>query len=66
MQRTLLIIGALVFLVGLAWPWLSTLPLGRLPGYIVVKRENCSVYLPLATALIISVIRTVQSCRAIV
>ncbi len=56
MQRTLLIIGGLIFIIGLAWPWLSALPLGRLPGDIVVKRENFSFYFPLTTVALISVI----------
>jgi hypothetical protein len=41
--------------VGIAWPWLSKLPLGRLPGDIVVERENFRFYFPLATGLLVSV-----------
>ena len=40
MQRLLIILGVLIALAGLAWPWLSKLPLGRLPGDIVVDRPG--------------------------
>ncbi len=56
MQKFLLITGGLVLLIGLAWPWLSALPLGRLPGDIIVKRENFTFYFPLTTMIIISVL----------
>jgi hypothetical protein len=37
-------------------PVISKLGLGRLPGDIVIERENFRLYVPLATSLIISVI----------
>ncbi len=40
MQKALIIAGVLILAVGLLWPWLGKLPLGRLPGDIVVEREN--------------------------
>lgn len=56
MSRILIIAGVLLVLVGLAWPWLSKLGLGRLPGDIVVQREGFSLYFPIVTSLILSVI----------
>jgi hypothetical protein len=56
MQKTLIIIGTVVIVLGLAWPWVSTLPLGRLPGDIVVERENFTFYFPITTMIIISLI----------
>ena len=41
-------------LAGLLWPWLSRLGLGRLPGDIVIERDHFRLYIPLATALLIS------------
>jgi hypothetical protein len=38
------------------WPVLSKLPLGRLPGDIVVRRENFSFYFPLTTSIVISLL----------
>ncbi len=56
MQRLLIILGLLLLLAGLVWPWLSKLPFGRLPGDIVIERENFTVYFPLMTGLVVSVI----------
>ena len=58
MQRVLIAIGAIFLIIGLLWPWLSRLGLGRLPGDIQFKRGNFSFYFPLATCLIISVVLT--------
>jgi len=58
MQRTLIIIGVVLVLIGLTWPWLSSLGLGRLPGDIVVERENFRFYFPLTTCVVISAIIT--------
>ncbi len=54
MQRLLILLGLLLLLVGLAWPWLSKLPFGRLPGDITIERENFSFYFPLTTGLLVS------------
>jgi len=56
MSRTLIIFGLLLVATGLLWPFLSKLGLGRLPGDIVVERENFTFYLPLGTCLLISVL----------
>ena len=56
MQRTLIIVGALLLLAGLLWPWLAKLPLGRLPGDIVVERDHFRFYFPLTTALLLSLV----------
>jgi uncharacterized protein HemY len=54
MQKCLIIIGLTILAIGLAWPWLSTLPLGRLPGDIVIERDNFKLYFPITTMIIIS------------
>jgi len=56
MQKTLIVIGAVVLVVGLAWPWISALPFGRLPGDIVIKRDNVTFYFPLTSMILISVL----------
>jgi hypothetical protein len=55
MQRTLIVVGAAVLLVGLLWPWLSKLGLGRLPGDIRVETENGVFYFPITTCIVISI-----------
>jgi hypothetical protein len=54
MQRILIIVGLIIALIGLGWPWLSKLPLGRLPGDIRVERPGFSFYFPLMTSIIVS------------
>jgi len=58
-SRTLIIIGLIVVAVGVFWPWLSKLPLGRLPGDIVVERENFRFYFPITSMIIVSVVVSV-------
>jgi len=58
MQCTLVVIGIAIVAIGLAWPWLSKLPIGRLPGDILVERPGFRFYFPLATSLIISALVT--------
>lgn len=59
MQRALIVIGLVLLAIGLAWPWLSRLPFGRLPGDFSIERENFSFYFPLATSIVISIVVSV-------
>lgn len=54
--RFLIVLGAILILIGLAMPWLGKLGLGRLPGDIVIERENFSFYFPIMTSLLVSLI----------
>ncbi|WP_344799275.1 DUF2905 domain-containing protein [Litoribacillus peritrichatus] len=56
MQKVLIILGLVFLTIGIAWPWLSSIPLGRLPGDIVIQRDNFTFYFPLMTMIIISVV----------
>jgi Protein of unknown function (DUF2905) len=56
MQRALIIIGLAIAAVGLFWPWLSRLGLGRLPGDIRIETENGVFYFPLVTCIVISIV----------
>lgn len=58
MQQLLITLGILLLVLGLLWPWLSQLPLGRMPGDIHIERKNFSFYFPLMTGLLISVVLT--------
>ena len=46
MVRWLVAIGLVLVLIGLLWPLLSKLGLGRLPGDIVIERGNVRFYFP--------------------
>jgi len=56
MQRALIIIGATLILIGLVWPWIARLGLGRLPGDIRIETEGGGFYFPIVTCLVISVV----------
>ena len=56
MQRLLIGIGLALVLAGIAWPLLSRIGLGRLPGDIMIQRGSTSFYFPLVTCIIISVV----------
>jgi hypothetical protein len=55
-QRLLIGLGLLILVIGLLWPVLGKIGLGRLPGDIVVEREGGSFYFPIVTCLIISAV----------
>ncbi|MET4624249.1 hypothetical protein ABIB83_001260 [Bradyrhizobium sp. I1.8.5] len=59
MARVLIVLGLVILVAGLLWPYLSQLGLGRLPGDIVIERENMTLYFPLATCLLISLLLSV-------
>jgi len=56
MQRALIGVGLALLLIGLAWPWLSRLPLGHLPGDIVIARPGMRFYFPITTMIVLSVV----------
>jgi hypothetical protein len=59
MQKTLIIVGLIVIVVGLLWPWLGRLPLGRLPGDIIINKPHLKVYIPITSMIVISIIASV-------
>jgi len=56
MQRLLIGFGLALVLAGIAWPLLSRIGLGRLPGDIMIQRGSSSFYFPLATCIVISIV----------
>lgn len=56
--KILMIIGALIFFIGLIFNF-KFLGFGKLPGDIIIKRENFTFYFPLASSLIISIILSI-------
>jgi len=55
-SRILVGAGVLLIAIGLLWPVIARLGLGRLPGDIVIEREGVRIYIPLVTGLILSAI----------
>ena len=59
MNRTLILIGLCCIIAGLLWPWLRALPFGRLPGDIVIVRDNVRLFFPMTTCIVISVVLSI-------
>ncbi len=56
MGRLLIIIGLAIAAVGVAWPWIGRLGLGRLPGDIYIQNQHGSFYFPIVTGIVISLV----------
>lgn len=56
MAKWLITIGVVCVVLGLFWPLLTKLGLGRLPGDIAVKKEGFSFYFPVATSIVVSIV----------
>ena len=55
----LIVVGIVIALIGLAWLVTPSIPwLGKLPGDIVIERENFRFYFPLATCVLLSLLLT--------
>ena len=57
-QRILISLGVGLVVIGLLWPYLAKLGLGKLPGDIVIRRDNFNFYFPITTCILISVVLT--------
>jgi Protein of unknown function (DUF2905) len=54
MQRWLIGTGIFLVLLGLLWPYLGQIGLGRLPGDIVIERDHVRFYFPIVTCVVVS------------
>jgi hypothetical protein len=54
MQRVLIVAGLAILVVGLAWPLLARIGIGRLPGDILIRRGGFTLYVPIVTCLVVS------------
>lgn len=58
--KILIIIGIILIVIGLFWQFGGKFfPVGRLPGDIVIERENFRFYFPIVTSIILSIILSV-------
>ncbi|MCM8762395.1 MAG: DUF2905 domain-containing protein [Candidatus Omnitrophica bacterium] len=58
LAKFLLIAGIFLIIISVLLEKGIKIPFGRLPGDIMIKKENFSFYFPLATSIIISIILT--------
>lgn len=59
MQKLFITLGAVLLLVGILWPFIGKIPLGRLPGDIIINRPGLKFFFPVTTMVIISLILSV-------
>lgn len=61
MGKLLIIVGGMIVVVGvgLMVAGRANIPLGRLPGDFVYRGKNTTVYFPLGTSILISVVLSV-------
>lgn len=55
-QKILILSGIAILIIGILWPWISKLPIGKLPGDIVVDEPNFKMYIPITSMIIISLV----------
>lgn len=53
LPKMLMIVGAVLVVLGFL---MSFIKLGKLPGDIVIKKENTTFYFPIVTCIVVSVI----------
>lgn len=53
--RFLIVAGLVILAAGVLWPVIAKVGFGRLPGDIMIERENVTFYFPLATGIIVSI-----------
>ncbi|EOR25573.1 DUF2905 domain-containing protein [Cytobacillus oceanisediminis] len=52
-SKYIMIIGGIVFLIGLI---MQFVPIGKLPGDIMIKKEHSTFYFPITTCIVISIV----------
>ncbi len=58
--KLIIIAGVVLIAVGVLFLVLGRIPvIGRLPGDLVIRRDNITIYIPLATMLLISLLLTI-------
>lgn len=58
--KILLIVGGVIIIAGLILVFSGHIPfLGKLPGDIIVKKDNFTFYFPVVTMIIVSVVLTI-------
>jgi hypothetical protein len=56
--RTLIYVGLAIVLLGALWLAAEKLGFGRMPGDIVVRKKNFTLYVPIVSSLVISLVLT--------
>ena len=59
--KMLMVVGGLVFVAGLVFIVLSRsgIPLGKLPGDVIYRGKNTTVYFPIVTSIVLSFVLSI-------
>ena len=55
----LIILGIIILAVGILYPYIKKIGLGQLPGDLVFKSENSTLFFPIVSCIVISVVLTI-------
>lgn len=58
-QKVIILLGAIIILIGFLWPYISKIPLFRLPGDIVVDKPNFKLFIPITSMILLSIFLTI-------
>lgn len=53
MSKILMTIGVIIFIIGFVMKFVN---LGKLPGDIIIKKENTTFYFPIVTSILLSIV----------
>ena len=59
MQKILIILGIIILAVGILYPYIKKIGLGQLPSDLVFKSENSTLFFPIVSCIIVSVVLTI-------
>ena len=59
MQKILIILGIVILVIGLLYPYIKKIGLGQLPGDVIFKSGNSTFLFPVVTCIIVSVVLTI-------
>jgi hypothetical protein len=56
MRKILIVIGIAFLVAGVLLPYITRLPIGRLPGDIIIDKPGFKLYFPITTMIIVSIV----------
>ena len=59
MQKILIILGVVILVIGIIYPYIKKIGFGQLPGDIIFKSENSTFFFPIVTCIILSIVLTI-------
>lgn len=59
MRNGLIAIGLALVALGLLWPYIGKLGLGRLPGDIWIRRPGFELFIPITSSIVVSIVLSI-------